>query len=77
MPIYLNSSHRQPIKSDIPTCGLGKRLKLLAIIIHTLQNVTKNFGFRQIANLKFISVLFKNMNKIKEEVNIELSMCTP
>jgi len=77
MQIYLKSSHRQPKKSGIPTCGLGKRLKLLAIIIHKLQNITQNFGFRQITNLKFISVLLKNKNKITEEVNVELSMCTP
>jgi len=77
MQIYLKSSHRQLKKSGIPTCGLSKRLKLLAIIIYTLQNITQNFGFRQNTNLKFISVLLKNKNKIKEEVNLELSTCTP
>jgi hypothetical protein len=59
MQIYLKSSHRQPITSGIPTCGSGKGLKLLAIKIHTLRNITQNFEFRQITNLKFISVLPK------------------
>jgi len=59
MQIYLKSSHTQPMTSGIPTCGLGKGLKLLATKIHTLQNITQNFGFRQITNLKFISVLLK------------------
>jgi SLT domain-containing protein len=37
----------------------GQGAKTLAIKIHTLQNTTQDFGFGQIPNKKFISVLQK------------------
>jgi len=38
---------------------VGQGVKHLAIKIHTLQNITQNLTFRQITNMKFISVLLK------------------
>jgi hypothetical protein len=56
LQIYLISSHRQPKRSGIPPCGLGKGLTLLAIKLQMLQDVTQDFGLGQIPNPKLISV---------------------